>query len=229
MLGLIKKACLLVLALAGLLILFILYRALKLQYRLVSSTKTLSKLAPDDPIFRSASYIEKFGGREWAKIESFGTFIVIDRKKLRQDLRQRDDVHERKLLAEIWARTWGCRVLMQHEGRVEPQFPVVGSHSQSPSIRADIVEITPPDMYITITTRANGFMGGFEAVVMGFPSNDDTIVFGFKYAWHNDVLLPRKWKQALGIWMQLNTRRMWLCGIAEALTDESTPPMFPEI
>ncbi|KAI0023341.1 hypothetical protein F4780DRAFT_76546 [Xylariomycetidae sp. FL0641] len=194
------------------------FLAARFQYHLVKSTYTRNALSPTDPIFSTTVYGELFGHRTWAKIESFAVGVVIPLNALRSDLKEND----RAFAAEVMRVLWNRRVRTQSNGPPWASPPQVGAVSSSDAIRAEVVEVTPMNMALKITTVSTGFTGGMEAIEVHLDHQANVALVSIKYVWHNDVVLPRKWKQYLGIWMQLTSRRMWLLETVDGVTTDAS-------
>ncbi|KAI0165404.1 hypothetical protein GGR52DRAFT_558599 [Hypoxylon sp. FL1284] len=207
--GIIRKLAIGVALLVAVPTLLMIFRLAQSQYHLVTMTHTMSEISPHDPVFSSPSYQRYFGGRRWAKIESFGSGIAISLATVRPELRTSPEV----FAAEVFRLLWNSRMSTQFNGPPSPQPPGVGAVSASDSIRAEVVEANPTDMTLTITTIATGFTGGLEVIQVLFNHEQGAAGVLIKYIWHNDVVLPRKWYQYLSIWLQLTGRRIWLMNV----------------
>ncbi|KAI1843907.1 hypothetical protein JX265_003803 [Neoarthrinium moseri] len=192
------------------------FLALRFQYTLLKGTKTKRNLGLDDPIWSLEEYQRLFAHRKWAHIESFACAKEIPLSRIRRSLLQSQE----GLVSEVFRVVWNRRVNMQSGGAPSDVAPTVGSRSQSSDIRAEVVGITPQEMSMAITTVHTNFTGGLETVTVEINPSADVMIVTFKYLWHNDIILPRKWKQWLGVYMQLTSRRMWLLDLAAALTSQ---------
>ncbi|KAI1085961.1 hypothetical protein F5B19DRAFT_232021 [Rostrohypoxylon terebratum] len=195
-------------------ILVLAFLAARYQHYLVKSTHTVNEISRNDPLFSSPPYQRHFGDREWAKIESFGVAILIPLKSVHPELLENDEV----FASEVFRLLWNERMNTQFNGPPSSEPPKVGAQSASDAIRAEVVEVGPTEMAMTITTVPTGYTGGFEIISAAVSHKGGIAAVGVKYIWHNDVLLPRKWVQYIGIYMQLTSRRMWLVSLLSGLT-----------
>ncbi|KAI1344476.1 hypothetical protein F5Y15DRAFT_366696 [Xylariaceae sp. FL0016] len=196
----------------------LLFLPAQLQYHLVSSTSTVNQLSPADPIFSSVIYEKYFGGRTWAKIESFGVGVAIPITALPAEL----SLDEEAFAKEVMKHLWNARMNTQFKGRPWDSPPQVGAVSSSDAIRADVVETGPLHMALTITTAPTEFIGGLEVIQVRFDEVLEAAMVLVKYVWHNDIELPRWWYQYTAIWMQLTGRRIWLLEMVDKVTQGLT-------
>ncbi|KAI1759215.1 hypothetical protein GGR53DRAFT_514344 [Hypoxylon sp. FL1150] len=180
---------------------------------------TINEIPPHDPVFSSPAYQRHFGNRQWAKIESFGCGIALSLSAVRPELLESDE----SFASEVLRILWNSRVKTQSNGPPSPQPPKIGAVSASDSIRAEVVDATPMALAITITTISSGFTGGLEVIQVLVDRQNGAAAVFIKYLWHNDVVLPRKWYQSLGIWFQLTGRRLWLMDVLNGVTMSGTP------
>ncbi|KAI0892358.1 hypothetical protein F4806DRAFT_479575 [Annulohypoxylon nitens] len=195
-------------------VLLLAYLAGRFQYQLVRSTYTINEIPRSDPVFSSPAYQRHFGDQELAKIESFAVAILLPLEAVLPELSENDEA----FASEVFRIMWNERMNTQFNGPPSSEPPSVGSTSASDAIRAEVVDVGPIEMAMTITTVPNGYIGGFEVIsaVLDFQGGVAGVMV--KYIWHNAELLPRKWAQYIAIWMQLTGRRMWLMSVMSGVT-----------
>ncbi|OTA53816.1 hypothetical protein K449DRAFT_469730 [Hypoxylon sp. EC38] len=212
--GFVRKFLVVIGVIAAIPVLLIVFLVARTQYRLVKSTHTINNIPKHDPVFSSPAYKEHFGGRTWANIDSFACGIVLPLPAIRLKLLEND----RTFADEVFKIMWNARMNTQFNGPPSSQPPKVGDVSASDSIRAEVTEVNPTQMAMTITTVSNGFTGGLEVIETAINRKNAVAGVRVKYLWHNDVILPRKWYQYLSVWLQLTGRRLWLMDVLGSIT-----------
>ncbi|KAI6080334.1 hypothetical protein F4821DRAFT_251701 [Hypoxylon rubiginosum] len=216
--GILRKISIVIAVLIAIPALLTIVLVARTQYRLVTSTHTINKIPPHDPVFSSPPYQRHFGNREWAKIESFGCGIAIPLTTIRSEILDSDE----SFSSEVFRILWNSRVKTQSNGPPSPQPPKIGAVSASDSIRAEVVDATLTALAMTITTISTNFTGGLEVINVIIDRQKGAAGVFIKYLWHNDVILPRKWYQSLGIWLQLTGRRLWLMDVLNGVSVSGT-------
>lgn len=235
--GILRKISIVIAVLIAIPALLTIVLVARTQYRLVTSTHTINKIPPHDPVFSSPPYQRHFGNREWAKIESFGCGIAIPLTTIRSEILDSDESFSSEVFRILWnsrgtvISQWlpGRRdaninysVKTQSNGPPSPQPPKIGAVSASDSIRAEVVDATLTALAMTITTISTNFTGGLEVINVIIDRQKGAAGVFIKYLWHNDVILPRKWYQSLGIWLQLTGRRLWLMDVLNGVSVSGT-------
>ncbi|KAI1139359.1 hypothetical protein F5Y05DRAFT_381727 [Hypoxylon sp. FL0543] len=215
--GLVRKLLVVIGVIAAVPVLLVVFLVARTQYRLVKTTHTISNIPRNDPVFSSPAYKEQFGDRTWAKVESFACAIVLPLTAVRGELLESDSA----FAAEVFKIMWNSRMKTQFNGPPSSRPPQVGDVSASDTIRAEVIEVSPTEMAMTITTVPNGFTGGLEVIETIINRQNNVAGVRVKYLWHNDVILPRKWYQYLSIWLQLTGRRLWLMDVLAGVITEA--------